>query len=148
MPESLYKSFLSKEDKAKIMNAISKAENETSGEIRVHILKKNKIEDIFEEAIKWFSKLKMHLTKERNGILLVIAPNSRKFAIYGDEGINDKIDDSFWNKTRDNIQDSFKKEQYTQGIIKAVESTGKVLKIFFPIQPDDINELSNEITES
>lgn len=148
MAENLFKNFLSEEDKEKIVKAIENAEKTTSGEIRVHIIKNTNIENIMAEAKKWFSKLKMHLTKEKNGILLLIAPNAKKFAVFGDEGINKKIDDSFWNKTRDIIADSFKEGKYTDGIIKAIESTGNVLNKYFHIQPDDKNELSNEITES
>ena len=100
------------------------------------------------EAKKWFKKLKMQKTRDRNGILLVIAPASKKFAILGDKAINEKIGDNFWNGIRDRIQSSFGENKYAEGITRAVRETGAVLEKYFPIKPDDVNELPNEITES
>ncbi|HOJ65117.1 MAG TPA: TPM domain-containing protein [Spirochaetota bacterium] len=141
-------SFLKKEDKKKISNTIAKAEKGTSGEIRVHITGDKDIKDCLNEAKKWFYRLKMFKTRDRNGILLFIAPNAKKFAIYGDEGIDKVIEPDFWQKVKDDIENSFKQEKYVDGIINAVNSTGEVLKKFFPIKPDDKNELSNDVTVS
>jgi uncharacterized membrane protein len=143
-----FKSFLSDDEKNSIEKEIEKSESTTSGEIRIHFIRKNAINDIMSEAKKWFKKLKMHKTRDRNGVLLIIAPNARKFAIYGDISINEKIKDNFWSDVRDKIQSSFKEDKFAEGIILAIKETGKVLEKFFPIKPDDINELSNEITES
>lgn len=140
--------FLKKEDKKSISEAIAKAESGTSGEIRVHITGEKDINDCMNEAKKWFYRLKMFKTKDKNGILLFIAPNARKFAIYGDDGINRVIGDDFWQNVKKNIENSFREEKYVEGIIKAVYSVGEVLKKFFPIKPDDKNELSNDITIS
>ena len=143
-----FKSFLSPEEKKAIEEEISKAESKTSGEIRVHLIGKPGIKDAMPVAKKWFVKLKMHKTRDRNGILLLVAPVSRKFAILGDKAINEKIGDNFWSGIRDRIQSSFSESKYATGIIMAVKETGAILEKFFPIKPDDVNELSNEITES
>ena len=140
--------FLSKEDKEKIKMVISQAESKTSGEIRVHILKKGKIQNIMGEAQKIFKILKMHKTEERNGILILIAPIAKKFAILGDAGINAKIDANFWNEIRDGIKSSFEKSLYLAGIENAVMNVGKILSRYFPVKPDDINELPDDVTES
>ena len=141
-------SFLTNDQKHEVEIAIKEAEKLTSGEIRVHLIKDKNIKDILSAAKIVFKKLSMHKTKDRNGIILVIAPNARQFAIFGDKGINEKIADGFWDKVRDDIKQSFKQEKYVEGIKNAVLETGKVLKNFSPIQHDDINELSNEVTES
>ena len=142
------KSFLTPEEKKSVENEIMNAELKTSGEIRVHILNKNKTDNIMDEAGKWFKKLKMHKTRDRNGVLLIIAPHAKKFAIFGDVAINEKIHDNFWNEVRDKIQEYFVYGRYSEGIKFAVKTTGSVLERFFPIKPDDVNELPNEITES
>jgi uncharacterized membrane protein len=146
--ENLFDDFLSRESKNRIEGAIAKAEKSTSGEIRVHVVRKANIGEALSEAKKWFLKLKMQNTRQRNAVLLYIAPNAKKFAIVGDTGIHKKIKDKFWKKTRDELQVFFKKEQYEKGIITAVASVGKVLKRFFPAKPGDINELSNKVTRS
>lgn len=140
--------FLKKEDKKNIANAIAEAEKNTSGEIRVHISGKKDIDDCLKEGKEWFYKLKMFKTRDRNGVLIFIAPNAKKFSIYGDEQTNSKIAHNFWINTKNEIEKSFKNEQYVDGIIKAINATGEVLKKFFPIKKDDKNELSDDITVS
>jgi uncharacterized membrane protein len=143
-----YKSFLTYDEKKIIEKEITAAESKTSGEIRIHILKNEKIKDIMKEAEKWFKKLKMNKTRDRNGVLLIIAPAAKKFAIFGDIEINNKIKDNFWDIIRDKIQMSFKESKYVEGIKLSIKETGDLLAKYFPIKADDTNELSNEITES
>ncbi|NOX88964.1 MAG: TPM domain-containing protein, partial [Calditrichaeota bacterium] len=71
--------FFTDEQKKQIVDAIKEAEKETSGEIRLHIESKCK-GDPLERAIKVFQKLKMHKTALRNGTLIYLALNNKKFA--------------------------------------------------------------------
>ena len=43
----------------------------------------------------------MHKTEARNGVLVYLSTEDRKFAILGDMGINAKVDDGFWQATYD-----------------------------------------------
>ena len=128
-----------------IIQAIQEAEKQTSGEIRVH-LKRRCGEDVLAEAKKTFRKLRMDHTARRNGVLIFVAPGSKRFAIYGDEGIHQKVGDAFWNETRDKIGACFSKGLIKEGIIAGIESVGEKLKTYFPSK-DGKNELSNEVTE-
>ena len=85
-------------DSSKIAGAIRDAELLTSGEIRVYIAKHCK-EDALEKASRVFQKLKMQNTALRNAVLILICPTDHKAAILGDKGINEIIDDGFWDKT-------------------------------------------------
>jgi uncharacterized membrane protein len=40
----------------------------------------------------------------------------------------------------------FKRNEFVQGVIDAVTEAGKQLQQYFPVQTNDKNELSNEIT--
>ena len=82
--------FLSKTEEKEIVEAIRKAEKNTSGEIRVHI-ENHTDEDHYEHAQKIFGQLHMHETKLRNGVLIYIAVSDHKFVILGDEGINKRV---------------------------------------------------------
>ena len=53
----------------------------------------------------------------------------------------------FWNSTKDSIQNHFKKGDFKQGIVDGILTAGKELKIHFPYQSDDTNELSNEVSK-
>ena len=138
--------FLSEPDENKVIEAIKKAELNTSGEIRVHIeAKANK--DAYQRALDVFNELNMHQTEQRNGVLIYVATEDHKFVICGDEGINNKVADDFWDCTRDIIADHFKKGKFKDGIIAGILNAGVQLKQFFPWQTDDENELSNEISK-
>lgn len=135
-----------KKAKQEIVDAIVNAEKMTSGEIRVHI--QNKCTgDVFEYGKKMFHKLKMYKTKDKNGILIVVAKDSKKFAILGDKGIHEKVGDYFWSETRDKMLEHFKKDELKEGIITGVLSVGEKLKTYFPYEKDDKNELSNSVSE-
>ena len=86
--------FFQPEEEDRIIDAIQEAELNTSGEIRVH-LEDNLKGDVLQAAQKTFLKLEMHKTEARNGVLIFIAPEQRKFAILGDKGINEKVPKDF-----------------------------------------------------
>ncbi len=137
--------FFTEQEKANIVNAIKSAELNTSGEIRLHVESKCK-EDVLDRATHWFSKLDMHKTEQRNGVLFYLAVDDKKFAVIGDVGINVKVEDNFWNSIKDQIGKDFSEGKYSEGLIKGILSSGEQLKNFFPCQSDDMNELSDEIS--
>ncbi|MBN2668594.1 MAG: TPM domain-containing protein [Bacteroidales bacterium] len=138
---------LSKEERKLIESAIAQAELNTSGEIRVHIADSCK-DDVLDCATYWFEKLKMHQTALRNGVLFYIARNDRKFAILGDAGINAKVEANFWKSISEQMEADFKNGRFAEGLKTGILSAGQQLKNYFPIQIDDINELSNEVSFS
>ena len=129
-----------------IVEAIQKAETLTSGEIRVH-LKYFCGKDVLREAKDQFYKLRMDRTKHHNGVLILVALRSRRFALYGDEAIHRKVGDFFWNETRDKIASYFSEGRIEPGIVAGVESVGEQMRKHFPSDRNDSNELSNEVTE-
>ena len=141
----LAKNFFSEEQKQAIQQAIANAELNTSGEIRVHLVENCK-GDAFESAVKIFNKLNMHKTELRNGVLFYLAVSDKKLAIAGDKGINEKIENGFWDAIRDVMIENFKKENFTEGLCLGIEMAGEKLKIHFPFQSNDTNELPNEVS--
>ena len=138
---------LKTEDENEIVEAIRTAEKSTSGEIRVHLEKSSGSQDIFERAMEVFHQLKMDNTKEENGVLIYVAMEDRNFVIYGDKGINDKVEDDFWESTKDVILNHFKKGNFKQGLVDGILMAGEQLKRHFPWQEDDENELSDQISK-
>ncbi|MFT6870073.1 MAG: putative membrane protein [Paraglaciecola sp.] len=143
---SKVEAFLNKKEEEEIISAIQIAEKNTSGEIRVHIEASSE-KDHYERALEVFYLLKMETTKDANGVLLYVAVDDKKFVICGDEGINKVVPADFWNSTKDSIQIHFKKGDFKQGIVDGILTAGKELKIHFPYQSDDTNELSNEVSK-
>lgn len=139
------KNFFTEIQQKSIQLAIENAELHTSGEIRVHIDSKCK-GDVLKVATKIFEKLGMHKTELRNGVLIYLAVEDRKFAILGDQGINDVVSSDFWDSIRDKMTQEFKKEEFTVGLCQGIEMAGDKLKTHFPYQRNDTNELTNDIS--
>jgi uncharacterized membrane protein len=139
------KNTFSKEQKDRIVEAIKAAEKLTSGEIQVHIDNHCK-KDVLDRAAEVFAILKMHKTKLRNGVLFYMATKDHKFAILGDAGINKTVPDNFWDHIKEKMMDYFKEDNITEGLSAGIEMAGEALKKHFPIQDDDVNELSDEIS--
>lgn len=139
------RNFFSKLEIKRIVAAIQEAEKDTSGEIRVHIDNFCK-GDAIERATEVFFKLKMNETVQRNGVLIYLAVKDHKFAIIGDEGINNVVENDFWEDIKNDMTQSFRNNLFTDGIIYGVLRCGKKLKAYFPHQENDIDELSNEIS--
>lgn len=137
--------FFSTEEKKQITDAIAQAELNTSGEIRLHVEGKCKI-DVLDRAAYLFEKLEMHQTAQRNGVLFYLAVSDRKFAIIGDSGINQLVAADFWNETKETMLSYFKEGKFADGLSKGILMAGEQLKTNFPYQGDDINELSDEIS--
>ena len=138
--------FLTKEQEQHIVIAVRKAEQATSGEIRVHIESKCKHENPIERAKEVFAKLKMHETELRNGTIIYVSTKDHKMAVWGDEGIHAKVGQSFWDDVLAVMTKYFKADDYESGLVDAVLMVGKKLKEFFPYQDGDINELSDDIS--
>ncbi|MCX2679409.1 TPM domain-containing protein [Galbibacter sp. EGI 63066] len=147
MKASKVEQFLSAKEEEEIIEAIRKAEKETSGEIRVHIEASSK-KDPLDRAFEVFHLLKMDNTKDENGVLIYVATNDRTFAIYGDKGIDKVVPNGFWNSTKDIIQKHFQNKHFKDGLVEGILMAGKELKEHFPWQHNDINELPDEISKS
>jgi uncharacterized membrane protein len=141
MPRNLF----TEEEIRAIESAIAKAEQQTSGEIRLFVDLRCKGE-VMDRAVWVFRRLKMHRTKERNGVLFYIALNDRKFAILGDSGINTKVQADFWNHIRDEMTSYLKSGEHVKALCNGIEKAGIALAEHFPLKSDDRNELSNEIS--
>jgi len=139
------KNFFNKQQKEEIVLAINDAEKDTSGEIRLHIESHCKGNPL-DRAVHLFGKLKMHQTNLRNGALIYLAVKDKKFAIFGDEGINEVVPENFWKDVKDEMGQHFAKGEFAHGISGGIRKVGQKLKEFFPYQDDDVNELSDDIS--
>ena len=88
----------------------------------------------------------MHKTKLRNGVLFYMALKDHKFAILGDAGINQIVAENFWDDIKEKMLEYFKDDKITEGLSMGIEMAGEALKKHFPIQDEDVNELSDEIS--
>ena len=137
--------YFTAENQLQIASAIRVAEMNTSGEIRLHIEKYCK-GDVLDQAAYVFGKLEMHKTKLRNGVLFYLAVEDHKFAILGDAGINQKVPEDFWDKTKELVLSKFREGNITEGLTSGILMAGEQLKAHFPYLEGDKNELNNDIS--
>ena len=141
-----HRHFIKQLDRKLIEAAIREAELKTSGEIRVMVHHKP-VEDVVAFAEQEFIRLGMQKTRKRNAVLIVVTPVSQKFAVIGDERIYEKCGDAFWQELTAAMSGHFKQGNFTAGLLHGIEHAGALLARHFPRQPDDQNELPDQVIE-
>ena len=126
------KEFLGHLDHDRIVAAIATAEAKSSGEIRVHLQRGHLPEDALPFAEEKFLKLGMNRTRERNAILIFVAPRAQKFAVVGDEGVHAKCGTDFWQCVVDAMRAHFQRGEFTEALVEAIEEAGNLLARHFP----------------
>ncbi len=134
-------------DHPRVVAAIADAERKSSGEIRV-VVSRRKIAEPVAEAKKQFERLGMTATQLRNGVLILLAPRSRTFAVIGDTAIHEKCGAAFWTELAAAMTEHFKRGDFTAGLVHGIDRAGALLAEHFPRQSDDRNELPNDIEET
>lgn len=140
------KDLFSKEELERIKTATREAEKVTSGEIRVKIIGcRRKDFDSDREALQQFYEEGLDKTKEQTGVLILIILESRNIEIWADKGINDKVPLKTWDEIAERMAGLFKKGNFCEGLCVAVKEVGEHLKTHFPIKPDDVDELPDDV---
>jgi uncharacterized membrane protein len=138
--------LLNEAGQERVVKAIQAAERCCTAEIRVHL------EDVchgdaLKRASAVFAQLKMHKTAERNGVLIYVAVQSHKMAVFADAGIHEKAGALFWQKEVDLMKEHFALGDYGGGLSRAIKEAGRILAHFYPVlgstNPD---ELSNDVS--
>ena len=140
------KNFFTAEEQQLIIEAIQNAERMTSGEVRVFVESKCSYMDAIDRAAELFFQLEMQKTDDRNAVLLYVAMKDRQLAVFGDEGIHEKVGNEYWNNAVQKMISNFNRENYAAGISEVVKDIGTALTKNFPFNNDtDKNELPDDI---
>lgn len=140
------KEFFSDEEKQQLVEAIRKAEEQTSGEVRVFVESRCKYVDALDRAQEIFVNLKMNKTELRNGTLIYVAVKDKQAAVFGDQGIHQKVGKKYWEDEITKMMLHFKNKKLADGICQVVYDLGEALKFYFPYNSGtDKNELPDEI---
>lgn len=138
--------LLNEAQQAQLLQAIRLAEQRTSGEIRVFVERRCRYVDATDRAAELFYEHGMQQTTQRNAVLIYIATQDHQVAIWGDQGIHEKLDPHYWQERVQEMLRLFCKEDYLQGLLSCVNATGEALHRHFPYdRSTDRNELSDDI---
>jgi len=126
--------------------AIHEAEAKTSGEIRVMISHRRAPNPVG-AAQAAFLRLGMQQTRDRNAVLLFVAPRSRTFAVIGDEGVHTRCGDAFWTELAAAMTAFFKRGDYTDGLVHGIRRAGELLAEHFPHAAGDGHNQADDVIE-
>ena len=140
------KNFFTAEEQQLIIESIRNAERMTSGEVRVFVESKCSYMDAIDRAAELFFQLEMQKTDDRNAVLVYVAMKDRQLAVFGDEGIHNKVGNEYWSTEVKKMISNFNRENYAAGISEVVKDIGTALTKNFPFNNDtDKNELPDDI---
>jgi uncharacterized membrane protein len=139
--------FLSKVEHDRIVHAIREAEANTSGEIRVFVQRGELNGNPLVAAQKRFHQLRMHQTRERNAVLIFVAPRAHKFAVVGDKAIHEKCGDEFWRRIIEGMRAHFQNEKFSHALVEAIQEIGKLLAAHFPKKSTSANQLPDDVVQ-
>ena len=140
------KAFFSPEEEQQLVETIRKAEQRTSGEVRLFVESRCRFVDATDRAKELFIKLAMDQTKDRNATLIYVAVKDKQAAILGDAGIHEKVGEKYWKDEITKMLLHFKNEKLAEGINQVIIDLGEALHYYFPYdRGSDKNELPDEI---
>jgi uncharacterized membrane protein len=96
-------------------------------------------------AQEQFTRLGMAQTRDRNGVLIYLAPRSQQFAVIGDSGVHARCGAAFWQELARSMSEHFRNGDFTTGIVQGISRAGELLGEHFPRRPDDHNELPDRV---
>ena len=102
---------------------------------------------VHEAAFMQFYSSGLYRTRESNGVEIFLSCFERRVVVIGDRGIHEKMGGQHWHDVRDLIIRGITEGRAREGICAAIESCGRALAQHFPIRPDDVNELSNQVID-
>jgi uncharacterized membrane protein len=141
------KEFLNRLEHDRIVKVIREQEARSSGQIGVYIQRGELAGDPVEAAQKRFQKSGMHKTKDRNAVLIFVAPRAHKFAVVGDEGIHTRCGGDLWNRVVEKMAGHFRQQRFSDAIVDAIHDIGQVLAEQFPRTGGEKNELPDDVVE-
>jgi putative membrane protein len=89
----------------------------------------------------------VHLTEARTGILIYVALANRRVEIVADDGINRKVAQSELDQLAQHVVAAARSGTLAEGLVNAVNDSGKLLSRHFPPTTTNPNELPDRVVE-
>ena len=118
-------------DGDRIRAAIDSAEKDSTGRVAVRVLP-HETADALESAREHLHQAELHKHPHRNAVLFLVAPKSRRFAVYGDDAIHQRVGEQFWKDVVAEMTPHFKRGDITGALEHGIARTGEQLRAHFP----------------
>lgn len=137
-------SALPADDARRVADAIAQAERATTAELKV-ILTRYCWGPLLYKGEALFRKHKLHETRDRNAVMILVVLANRELLLFGDQGIDEKVDGGFWLETRDAMLGPLRDGRLADGLVAGIERVGGQLAEHFPAGANNPDELGNEV---
>lgn len=98
-----------------------------------------------EMALCQFLALGINETRERTGVLILVALGDRVTEVVADQKIHGHVGHDAWHAVCSRVVEGAREERLAEGIMDAVAEAGRVLATHFPPRPGDTNELPDHV---
>ncbi|MEM8557867.1 MAG: hypothetical protein AAGG50_08580 [Bacteroidota bacterium] len=101
---------------------------------------------VHRRAMQAFVEEEVFDTRDRTGILLFISMREHRIEVYGDAGINAKVEQAEWAEVVLRIRKGIVEDRFADGLVDAIGLCGELLhRRGVEIRPDDTDELPDNI---
>ena len=142
--------ILSTEERKVIADIIARIELKTSAELRVGIRLERKRGEhgvaLAELALNEFYYLGMDKTGMRTGVLFFFLISEKEHRLMLDESIYKKIEPSVALEIENKMKKCYSSQSFFEPLKESLNALGEILAKEFPILPDDVNELPNDVS--
>jgi uncharacterized membrane protein len=149
MKSKILYNYFTDDELLRISTKIKEAEKTTAGEIAVSIREHKTFfegkKTLRQLAEKEYMRLSINKTREGTGVLIFLLLSEKQFYILADDNINKLTGENVWTELKNIMQEKFVRGEFCRGILFAIEEIGKILSQYFPIRPNDKNEISNRV---
>jgi len=92
-----------------------------------------------------FDSLHAHKTAGGTGVVIYVSLFERRVCVWADRKVSEKIPEAEWQAITELLIRALRDGKPRDGFVEAIRRTGDLLAKPFPVQPGDVNELSNEL---
>jgi uncharacterized membrane protein len=133
---------------AAVVAAIKRAERGNRGEVRVHLEARAPGGDALARAEQLFRALGVHRTKDGTGVLLYVAVDDRKAAVFAGPGVHGAQGVTFWQGVTDAVAAEAREGRLAAGLVAALDLVGAALRERVAGDDRHGNELPDAVSSS
>ncbi len=100
---------------------------------------------VWDQALLSFYDRGLHRTRDQTGVLFFLSLFERRIRVLADKGIYEKIDQNTLQAFADRIALDARQGHVAEGLCREIEAMGEILAEHFPVRPDDMNEIADEV---
>jgi putative membrane protein len=98
-------------------------------------------------ALEQFFARNLHQTIGQTGVLIFVAVRDRRVELLADSGINARVGKEAWGGIIDELTRGVRAGRLVDGLVAAIDGTGKLLRTYVPANGENPDELPNRAVE-